>query len=165
VLWEDAGHIFGVDLPPLSGSGRLRASLEYHHTGVRYYEHEQFTSGQTLHHILTGDPLGPDAQGGYAFLDWYASTQRRLGLQLALERRSNDQYVFIPEPHFGFNRVLKSPREWSGRALVDAQLLPMRSQFGGTLQFGYERTKNFDFTEGDSRNGFLGRVALQYRFQ
>ena len=164
VLWEDSGHIFGLDLPRLASNGRLDASLEYHHTGIRYYEHDQFTSGQTVHQTLTGDPLGPNAQGAYANLAWYRTPRRRLGIQVALERRSNDQYVYIPEPHFGFARVGVRPKEWQGRTLLTWQMLPARHQLGGQLQFGYERTRNFDFVEGDSRNGFLGRATLQYRF-
>ncbi|HKW48862.1 MAG TPA: capsule assembly Wzi family protein, partial [Gemmatimonadaceae bacterium] len=165
VFWDDAGHVFGFDLPPLSPSGRLTASLEYHHTGLRYYEHEQFLSGQTVHETLTGDPLGPNAQGVYANFDWYESLQRRLGIQLALERRSNDQYAFIPEPHFGFTIKEHRPKEWTGRALASWQLLPERAQLGALVQFGYERTRNFDFAAADNRNGLLGRFALQYRFR
>jgi hypothetical protein len=164
VLWEDSGHIFGLDLPHLVPSGRVDLALEYHHTGVRYFEHEQFTSGQTLHGVLTGDPLGPNAQGAYTFVDWLASANNRLGMQVALERRSNDQYVFTPEPHYGFARVAIRPKEWQGRTLLTWQMLPERRQLGAQFQFGYERTRNFDFVEGDSRNGFLGRATLQYRF-
>jgi hypothetical protein len=165
VLWEDAGHVVGLDLPPLSPSGRLRASLEYHHTGIRYYEHHQFLSGQTLHETLTGDPLGPNAQGAYANIDWYASIHRRLGVEFALERRSDDQYVTVTEPAFGFRKVAVLPKEWQGRILAGWQLLPEPQQLGGMLQFGYERTRNFNFVRGDSRNGVLARVALQYRFR
>jgi hypothetical protein len=165
VFWEDAGHVFGMDLPRLSESGRLRTSLEYHHTGIRYYEHEQFTSGQTVHHTLTGDPLGPNGQGVYANVDWYASVQRRLGVQFALERRSNDQYAFVPEPHFGFTRIAERPKEWRGRILASWQLLPEREHFGALLQFGYERMRNFDFLSGDDRHGTMGRIAMQYRFR
>jgi len=114
---------------------------------------------------LTGDPLGPNAQGAYANIDWYASIQRRLGLEFALERRSNDQYVTVTEPGFGFRRVAVLPKEWQGRILAGWQMLPERQQFGGLLQFGYERTRNFNFVGGDSRNGVVARVALQYRFR
>ena len=165
VFWEDAGHVFGVDLPPLSASGRVRASLEYHHTGIRYYEHHQFTSGQTVHQTLTGDPLGPDAQGAYGNLDWYVSLQQRLGIQVAAERRSNDQYMFIPEPNFGFRKVEVRPKEWRARAIANWQLLPEQGQLGAQVQLGVERTRNFDFIRGSNRNGVLGRVAALYRFR
>jgi hypothetical protein len=89
---------------------------------------------------------------------------RRLGLQFALERRSNDQYVFTPEPHYGFARVGILPKEWQGRMLARWQILPERHQLGAQFQFGYARTRNFDFVDGAERNGFLGRATLQYRF-
>ena len=165
VLWEDAGHVFGVDLPPLVPSGRLRASLEYHHTGIRYYEHQQFLSGQTVHQVLTGDPLGPDAQGAYAHLDWYKSAFIRAGLHFAVERRSNDQYAYIPEPNFGFRKTEERPKEWQARALTDVQLLPSVRQFGTSVQFGYQRTRNFAFVEGNGRNNFVARAAVSYRLQ
>ena len=165
VFWEDAGHVFGASLPPLVPSGRLRASVEYHHTGIRYYEHEQFLSGQTLHHVLTGDPLGPNAQGGYLYLDWLGAVDRPVGLQLAAERRSNDQYAFVPEPNFGFRRIESRPKEWRGRVVANWQLLPERRELGGLLQLGYERTHNFNFIHANDRNGFLARLALQYRLE
>jgi hypothetical protein len=165
VLWEDAGHVFGLELPPFTPSGRLRASVEYHHTGLRYYEHQQFVSGQTVHEFLTGDPLGPNAQGGYINLDWYPSARRRLTVQFARERRSDDQYAYIPEPHFGFTRIGIRPKEWQSRLLATWQLLPEREQLGSLLQFGYQQTRNFNFLDGSKRDGILGRIGLQYRFQ
>jgi hypothetical protein len=139
--------------------------VEYHHTGIRYYEHEQFLSGQTLHHVLTGDPLGPNAQGGYLYLDWLGAVDRPVGLQLAAERRSNDQYAFVPEPNFGFRRIESRPKEWRGRVVANWQLLPERRELGGLLQLGYERTHNFNFIHANDRNGFLARLALQYRLE
>lgn len=164
VMWEDAGHVFGVDLPSLTPSGRLRASLEYHHTGIRYYEHHQFTSGQTVHRILTGDPLGPNAQGAYVNADWNSTASRRLSVQFALERRSNDQYTNIPEPQFGFRRTTILPKEWQARVLAGWQLLPARRDFGALVQGGYQQSRNFDFLDGNQTRGFLGRLSLQYRF-
>jgi hypothetical protein len=165
VVWDDAGHVFGVNLPALAASGRLRPTLEYHHTGLRYYEHQQFVSGQTLHGVLTGDPLGPNAEGGYAFLEWYPTVQHRVNAQLAIERRSSDLYTYLPEPHFGFRRTDSRPKELRSRIVASWQLLPDRRQLGGLVQVGYERTRNFDFIHANDRNGFLARVALQYRFE
>jgi hypothetical protein len=164
IFWDDAGHVFGVDVR-LSSSGRVQGSFEYHHTGLRYYEHQQFVSGQTVHQALIGDPLGPNAQGVYANIDWYSAVQRRLGVQFALERRSDNQYTYIPEPHFGFTLTQQRPKEWTARALATWQLLPERQQLGGLLQFGYERTRNFDFVSDADRNGLVGRVSMQYRFR
>jgi hypothetical protein len=165
VFWEDAGHVFGLSLPHLTRSGRVVETVEYHHTGIRYYEHDQFTSGQTLHHVLIGDPLGPDAFAAYSFVDWYASQRQRLTLEGGLERRSNDLYVNIPEPHFGFRRVETRPREWRQRLVATWQVIPLLGRTGILSQVGYERTRNFNFVHGVDRNGFLGRVAVQYQLR
>lgn len=165
VLWEDAGHVFGIHLPPIGSSGRLASTLEYHHTGVRYYEHEQFTSGQTLHQLLTGDPLGPDAQGAYAYFEWYHSVNNRFTTEVAGERRSNDQYAFLPEPQFGFRLITARPKELRKRVVLGLESLAGRTGLGALVQAGYERTRNFDFASGDDINGFLGRISVEYKFQ
>lgn len=165
VLWEDAGHVVGLEMPQLAGDGRLGASVEYHHTGIRYYEHHQFTSGQTIHQALMGDPLGPDAQGLYANLDWRIAVRRRASMQLAIERRSHDEYELLPEPNFGFRRTLMRPKEWQGRMMATWELLASARQVGALVQLGYARTTNFDFVDGHAENGALGRVAVQYRFR
>lgn len=165
VLWEDAGHVFGLDLPPLVPSGRLRGSVEYHHTGTRYYEHQQFLSGQTAHHILTGDPLGPNAHGAYAHVDWHSSASVRAGLHVALERRSNDQYAYIPEPNFGFRRTEERPKESQARIFTEVKILPSVRQLGTSMQFGYQRTRNFNFVAGNGINGFVGRAIVTYRLR
>lgn len=165
VLWEDAGHVVGIELPQLFDDGRLGGAVEYHHTGIRFYEHHQFTSGQTIHETLMGDPLGPDAQGVYANLDWWLAVQRRASLRLSFERRSHDEYEILPEPQFGFRKTLVRPKEWQGRVVASWQVLPTRHSFGALVQLGFARTRNFDFVNANDRNGFLGRIALQYRFE
>ena len=165
VFWEDAGHVFGVSVPRLSTDGRLSGSLEYHHTGNRYYEHFQYLSGQTLQRMLIGDPLGPDAQGAYAQLGWYRTSARRLTLELAAERRSNDQYMYWPValPKFGWSRIQDRPKEWRGRALVSWRSMPSKRPLGAFVQAGYERVQNFNFLDGDNRNNLLARVGMEYR--
>lgn len=165
VLWEDAGHLVGLEIPQLADDGRIGASVEYHHTGIRYYEHHQFLSGQTIHQTLMGDPLGPDAQGLYANLDWRLTVQRRASVQLAIERRSHDEYQSLPEPNFGFRRTLVRPKEWQGRLIATWELLASTQQIGALMQLGYARTRNFDFVDGQTQNGLLGRLAVRYRFR
>lgn len=165
VLWEDAGHVVGLEMSQLADDGRLGASVEYHHTGIRYYEHHQFTSGQTIHQTLMGDPLGPDAQGLYANLDWRIAVRRRASIQLAIERRSHDEYELLPEPNFGFRRTIARLKEWQGRVMGTWELLPYVGRVGGLMQLGYARTRNFDFVDGRTQNGVLARVAVQYRFR
>ena len=167
VLWQDAGHVFGLALPRLSADGRLGGSVEYHHTGDRYYEHTQFTTGEIARGTLIGDQLGPNSQGAYGRLEWYRTPWSRILADVALERRSNDQfeYLFVAPPNFGWERIESRPKEWRGRVMLSWQLLPERRHAGGLVQAGYERTHNFDFIHANDRNGFLARVALQYRFE
>jgi len=166
VLWQDAGHVFGLDVSRLSSDGRVGAWFEYHHTGDRYYEHTQFTSGQTSNRELIGDPLGPDAQGLYGNLDWYRTVRDRFSMQLAVERRSNDQFMYwpVPLPRFGWSRVESRPKELRERVLFGWTRLPSRQGLGAFGQIGFERVQNFDFVSNGDRNNFLGRVGLQYLF-
>ena len=165
VLWEDAGHVAGLELPCLADDGRLGLTLEYHHTGIRYYEHDQYLSGQTLRGVLIGDPLGPDAQGGYTTIDWARSARQRLTIDAAAERRSNDQYALRPEPAFGFRRIEARPKEWRYRVTATWRTLPEHGRAGLLVQAGYEHVTNFDFDTALVRNGVLGRVAFEVPFR
>lgn len=167
VLWEDAGHVAGLYLPRLTDDGALSGRVEFHHTGIRYYEHHQFTSGQTLRGTLIGDELGPDALGGYGIVRWIATPRQRVELDGAWEQRKHDEYEILPLPipQFKFRRTLERPREWRMRALVGWHFLPRPNGLGSFAQAGYERTHNFDFVDGADRNSVLGRVGLEYRFR
>ena len=166
VLWQDAGHVFGLDVSRLSNDGRLAGRFEYHHTGDRYYEHTQFTSGQTSNRELIGDPLGPNAQGLYANLDWYRSVLQRFSLRLAAERMSNDQFMYwpVPLPKFGWSRVDSRPKELRERVLFGWTRVPSAEGFGAFGQVGFERVRNFDFVLNARRNNLLGRIGLEYVF-
>jgi hypothetical protein len=167
VLWEDAGHVAGLNLARLTSDGRLGASIEYHHTGIRYFEHHQFTTGMAYHGSVIGDLLGPDAQAGYATMRWNATPRHRFRLNTAFERRSHDEYEYLPLPfpQFGFGRTLERPKEWRARVLASWQTLARESGFGTLAEVGYERVRNFNFVDGSDRNNFLARLGLEYRFR
>ena len=165
VLWEDAGHVLGLSLPFLLDGGRLGATLELHHTGIRYYEHEQFTSGQTVRGLLVGDPLGPDAAAAYAAVDWDVSSRQRLSVEGAFERRSNDQYAFLTPPAFGFRVTEVRPKEERTRLLATWRTRPQQGRFGFLAQLGYERAQNFAFVAGARKNAMLGRLSLEFRLR
>ena len=77
-LWaDDAAHVFGATLPAVGPEGRLALTAEYRHTGTRFGRHLQFTSGNTENGFLLGEPLGPDADGGYLYADWFAAAGAR----------------------------------------------------------------------------------------
>lgn len=164
VLWEDAGHVFGVTIPAFSNGRLLRATIEFRHTGIRFYEHHQFESGITLNRVLTGDALGPDGQGGYATFEWRVSPSRRLSVELATEHRRNDQYLTIVEP-FGFERTERRPRERRNRAIATWEVIPTRSNFGVLAQVSGESVRNFAFEQGRNRHNGVGRLLMEYRFR
>ena len=165
VLWEDSGHILGFGLP-ISSDGLWSLEAEFHHTGIRFYEHHQFTSGQTLRQIITGDPLGPDAYGSYAQLIRDLGARRTISFQGAWERRRNDQYASIEDAqgHLKFIRTYVHPKETRLRAVARFEDNAPKSGLGVLFEVGIERTLNFAFVEGSSKWGALGRAGLEYRF-
>jgi hypothetical protein len=165
VLWDDAGHVFGLTVPRLSSDGRLAASLEYHHTGLRYYEHHQFVTGQALRRTLVGDPLGANSWGVYAELSRYVTVEHRFSIQAALEQRNNSQYELRPEPNFGFRLVTPLPKEWRYRAVATWRNIAGAGAAGIISQLGYERVTNFNFERNSPRNGWLARIGVEYRFE
>ena len=164
-LTEDAGHVFGATIPRLGRDEAWRVDLELHHTGIRYYLHPQFKSGQSLRGQLLGDPLGPDALGAYGAISWQASETRDFSVDLALEKRSDDKYLGdgLPNGSMYFYRVLARPKELRARAVLNWRRNPSRGGFGLISQLGYERIRNFNFQEGMYRNGLLVRVGVDYR--
>ena len=119
-----------------------------------------------MHRTLIGDPLGPDASGLYANLDWSASPRRRLTLDAALERRSNDQYEFLSTARgFGFRRIEARPKEQRARVLAAWRVTPRAGQWGFLSQLGYEETRSFAFVRDDNRRGWLARFAVEYRMR
>ena len=62
-LLDDGGYIAGLSLACLSECGRFGVRAEYHQTGIRFYTHDQFTSGVQDNGIMLGDPLGPRGLG------------------------------------------------------------------------------------------------------
>lgn len=163
LLWQEAGYVFGVYLPRLANSGAVDLRLEWHHTGIRFYRHGQYTSGFTLNQFILGDDLGPDANGGYVWVNWDVDQNNLLTFTGAYERRSNDQYIALTDP-FRFEKVKTLPKEnrirvtgsWEHRA----QGVPIRF----LVQLGYERVINFAFTGGQDLNNFLGRVGFDFYF-
>ncbi len=161
-VWrDDAGHVFGLNLPALSADGRLALTAEVHHTGTRFDRHLQFRSGVTEDRQLLGDPLGPDADGGYLYLDWDPEKHSTASLVLAEEAYRNNQYVIVLEP-FGFRSIGSAPEEHRYRATLSYALHATESGMSIQLQAGVERTTNFDFAAGAARTGAIGSLTLSY---
>jgi hypothetical protein len=153
-IWtDDAAHVFGLALP----AGHLDATLEFHHTGTRFNRHQQFLSGPTVNDRLLGEPLGPDADGAYAFVDWGES----LGIELATEVYRADQYI-ITQPPMRFHRIERRPRERRHRAILTMHRTPQRD-VTVSVNAGVERVSRFGFLDGVSRTNAVANVVLSVR--
>jgi hypothetical protein len=162
---EDASHVAGIWLPRLDGAGRLDGRIELRHTGIRQYRHHQFTSGQVLVGQLLGDPLGPDASGGYLNLTLSPSTWQRVALDLAAESRRGDEYTDATggARTIDFVRTLERPAERRLRAVGTWDGSFRAGTLRLLLQAGVERVTNVSFDDGVTDNGALARVMVELR--
>jgi hypothetical protein len=165
---DDAGWITGVNLPRLTSDGRVQLAAEVQRTGLRYYQHVQFTSGVTFDNHIIGNALGAKSHAAYLRLSWDQGATSSLALNGALELRSNDHYrtewIDEAENRWRFVKVETRPRETRARAS-----LTWTSEFSATrprviAEVGYERVSNFAFVEGRGRDNVLARVGLERRF-
>jgi hypothetical protein len=161
---DDAAYIGGFYLPRLTNSGSVDLRGEYHRTGLRFYEHGQFTSGWTLNQFLIGDNLGPNAQGVYGKVNFDVNPEHLLVFSGAWESRSGDVYVMVtPEdsPEF-FQKVEDKPEEIRLRGMVDWIFRMNDFPLKVLVQMGFERVQNFNYVAGNDRNNYLGRINLQF---
>lgn len=166
-IWEDNGMIAGFTLPRLTMNGAVRLDGELHHTGLRYYQHSQFITGVTLHSRLIGDELGPRGDAAYFTLSLVPSLIREIGVNVAFERRSNDQYRVVSDApndaKFRFEKVQVLPKE-------DRQRLTLAwaegSITGGLRligELGLERAARYNFEAGITKTNALARLTIEYR--
>jgi hypothetical protein len=163
-FWDDAGHIAGFSLSHLGAARALSASAEFHHTGVRFFQHNPYTSGWTFNRTLIGDPLGNEGNAGYLRLRWDNGGSQTLSVDAAIERRGGDSITTVSEGpkenNFHFVTVASFPKEWRHRVMANwSWWAGPRSQV--VVKAGYERATNFDFVKGASRNNLLGSASVQ----
>lgn len=163
-FWQDAGYIFGVHLPRVTHSGNVDLRMEYHKTGVRMYRHTPFTSGLTLNQYILGDNLGPDAYGIYLVSNWDYDSQNLFTFRGAFESRSSDIWGANTDERGiigDFFVVQANPKETRYR--VTTQWLHRFADWPVKFKvnLGYEYVNNFGFTEGVTRNNFLGAAAFE----
>ena len=166
-LWQDDGIIAGLSVPRLASDGTFRLDAELHHTGLRYYQHDLFDSGVTYDQRMLGDALGPRANAGYLTIRWATTTVHELAINVAIERRSNDQYVLVSDDaqstNFRFEKTEDRPEETRKRLTLawsnGSTIVGLR----GVLEAGWEHVSQFDFTTGVSRSNALARLTLEYR--
>jgi len=150
-FWEDAGHVFGASVAQLGPQGALKATAEFHHTGLRYYRHTIFSSGLAFNGTLLGSPLGPMGDAGVLRFVHDAGTGRRARLELSAERRGGDVWANVWDTpntdNFRFVLVTAKPAEWRHRA----QLMLERDAAGGRAQsvhVAIERVRDAAFVPG-----------------
>jgi hypothetical protein len=163
-FWSDGGHIGGVSVQNVADDGALSANAEYHHTGVRFYEHKPFTSGLTFNRTLMGDPLGNEADGAYLRLSWDRGGAGSLRVDGAIERRyGNLLDTRTSNPHedaFHFITLVGYPPEWR-RRIVSTWSYRATNDRRYSVQLGYERVRDFEFVAGASRNNVLGSFSVE----
>jgi hypothetical protein len=165
---DDAGWITGVNLPRLTSDGRFQLAAEVQRTGLRYYQHVQFTSGVTLDNRIIGNALGAKSHAAYVRLSWDQGATSSLALDGALELRSNDHYrtewINEAENRWRFVKVEDRPRETRTRVALtwSGEFLGPRPRV--IAEVGYERVGNFAFVEGRGRDNLLARVGVERRF-
>jgi len=164
-LWEDGGHIAGLSLANLGDGGALSGTAEFHHTGIRYYEHRVFNSGVAFDRALIGDPLGPKGDGGYLQLRWDRGGASTFTVDGAIERRSGNVYTAVSnldvgESDFHFERLEAKPAEWRRRIVASWVLNAPNRRL--TVDAGFERAANFAFVGGATRNNVLAAATLEW---
>jgi hypothetical protein len=165
---DDAGWITGISLPRLTDDGRLQLAAEVHRTGLRYYQHVQFTSGVTFDDRIIGNALGSKGHAAYLRLSLDQGATSSLTLDGAYEHRSNDHYrtewIDEAENRWRFVKVETRPRETRTRVALrwNGELSPAQPRM--LVELGYERVGNFAFAAGRGRNNVLGRVGVERRF-
>jgi hypothetical protein len=168
VLRDDAGHLLDVRFARLRADGALALALTAQRTGIRMYEHGQFTSGVTYRDGIVGAPLGPHAQAFGATLTWRPGVFDALSAAAEYEARDPSVYETVTTgadaQGFRFRLVEARPVERRLRLGVTAQRgLPGR---GTSLQarLGGERVGNYAFAAGTTITRPFGEAGVRLRF-
>ncbi len=161
---DDGAHIFGLELPRLGPRGQFATTVEYHHTGTRFNRHAEFQDGPTLDGFLLGNPLGPDTDAGYLYLDWNGRTGAGATLEFADEAYRDNQYAVniagISLVHITEYR----PQERRLRAMLSVHSAPLANHLTFQAQGGVEHVNRFNFVDGAQRTQALVNVTMSYRF-
>ncbi len=163
-FWQDAGYVGGLSLADLGLDGALSGNFEYHHTGLRYYEHKPFRTGMAFNRVLIGDPLSKQGDGGYLQLRWDGGQRSTVEVDGAIERRYGNvldtRSVGPQEDSFHFITLVGNPPEWRHRATA-SWIVRGGTRWRSSLEAGYERVRDFAFVTGASRNNFLLNASVE----
>ena len=158
---DEGGYVFGIHFPRLVEMGRGDLRVEYRRTGPDYYTHGQFITGWTLEQLALGDNLGPDAKGAYVTSRWEIGRRNRLSLHAAIELRRNDRYTAI-EPARHLVKIQDNPDESRLRFVASWYRLVPQRRLEFEARAGFERTQNWSFAEGSTRNNLLVEILMKF---
>lgn len=163
---EDAAYVWGVSSSCLPRCGPVRASLEHHATGLRFFTHAIFTSGYTVDGQIIGDPLGPRAKGTYASLDIDEGAVPT-SLTFAYEDRSGNRYGAASstpdDADFHFVILERHPAERRWRLMTQARRGTPASAVAVRAGVGVERVENLAHVEGVWRTNWTAQLGVEYR--
>jgi hypothetical protein len=166
VFTEDAGYVWGLSSSCLLACSRLRASVEYHVTGLRFYTHGGYKSGFTLDQDFIGDPLGPRGRGAYGIVDVDGHRQS-LRFDLAYEDRSGNKYGSVSttpgDADFRFVIIGRRPAERRWRTTSTMTFGGLRDRVAYSLTAGAERVENFAHVQGAWRTNSVVQAGVQIR--
>jgi hypothetical protein len=162
---EDAGYVWGLS-SCFSECGPVRASVEYHVTGLRYYTHNVFDNGFTVDRTLIGDQLGPRGRGAYTSIELNRG-EMVLGVHGAYEDRNGNLYYGITttpdDSDFHFAILAHRPAERRWRLMPTASLGGPAHRMRYMIRAGAERVENFDHVHGVWRTNWLLQTGIQVR--
>jgi hypothetical protein len=163
---QDAGYVLGASASCIAAPHAISVTTEFHSTGIRYYEHPQYSSGVTSNETLIGDELGPRAHAGLVRFDALQASGADITLDATVEVRSGNTYRIrntdANYDNFGFALVSSRPPEQRQRAILQWSS-PRKEGVRFSARAGAERVANFDFVPGTRFNSMAG-VQLDYRF-
>ena len=161
IFWQDGAWLTGVWIPRLDRAGVLDLRLEFHHGGVRFHRHGQFTSGRTLDRRMLGMG-GPDTNSGFLELSAHSGGVH-LALELGLENRSADLWRVLQRPDGGIDlweKVEDGPDELYSRGLGKIRVFgPKGREFSAGL--GVERVSDSFFQAGAVRYDTIVEVQAR----
>ena len=165
VFTEDAGYVWGLTATCFAECGPVRASAEYHVTGVRYYTHGTFQSGYTIDDQFIGDPLGPRGKAGYGRLDADAG-KNSWRLDLAYESRSGHKWGSVTttpdDSDFRLIVIETHPTERRWRSMASLRRGLPNSAITYRAGVGIERVENFAHIDDTWRTNWMARFAVEY---
>jgi hypothetical protein len=166
VFTEDAGYVWGLSSSCFRECGPVRASIEYHVTGVRYYTHGWFRGGYTVDDMLIGDPLGPRGKAAYGTLE-VDRGDRSISMDVAYEARSGDKYGAVSttpdDADFRLVKLEQHPTERRWRLMPTAKFGGVASAWALSVGGGAERVENFAHAGEAWRTNWMTQVVVTYR--